>query len=66
MSTQSRPKPESSPEWRDLANQASQEPDGHRVTELVREICDRLDEEEALRKRRVYTGSDEAAIERDE
>lgn len=40
------------PHWRELAEQASQEPDGHKVSELVRKICDTLDEEDAQKKRK--------------
>ena len=53
MSTDSKPGPEPSPEWRELAHQASQEPDGQKVTELVRKICDTLDQEEAERKKKA-------------
>ncbi len=53
MSTDSRSKPDPDPDWRKLAQRASQEPDGHKVTELVRKICDALDQEEADRKRKL-------------
>jgi len=38
------------PDWRDLAAQASHEPDPKKLTELVKEICDRLDENESIKK----------------
>lgn len=53
MSTDSGAKSGPDPEWRRLAKQASQEPDGHKVTELVRKICDTLDQEEAERRRKI-------------
>jgi hypothetical protein len=53
MSTDSRSKSEPDPKWRKLAQQACEEPDGHKVTELVRQICDTLDQEEAEKKRRA-------------
>jgi hypothetical protein len=40
------------PDWRELADQASKEPDGHKVSDLVRRICDTLDEVEAEKKKR--------------
>lgn len=53
MSTDSRSKSDPGPKWRKLAQQACEEPDGHKVTELVRQICDTLDQEEAERKRKT-------------
>ncbi len=43
-----RPAPPS--DWRDLAAQASQESDPNKLTDLVKEICDRLDHNSAPKK----------------
>jgi len=36
--------------WRDLAAEASQESDPNKLTDLVKQICDELDENAAPRK----------------
>jgi hypothetical protein len=43
------PKPE---EWRDIAAKASREKDPLKLIKLVETLCDKLDEESELRKRK--------------
>ncbi len=51
MSQDGKPaRPTPAPNWRDLAAQASHEPDPNKLTELVKEICYRLDENESIKK----------------
>jgi hypothetical protein len=39
------------PDWRELAHQASEEPDGKKVVEIVRKICDALDQAQEEKKK---------------
>lgn len=40
------------PEWQQLAEQASRETDPEKVSQLIRLLCDRLDELDRIRKER--------------
>lgn len=40
-------------EWQQLAEQASKETDPEKVSQLIRLLCDRLDELDRIRKDRV-------------
>ncbi|MGC2446398.1 MAG: hypothetical protein WA477_02055 [Candidatus Sulfotelmatobacter sp.] len=47
--------PEFSPgtkDWRDLAEQASKEPDSGKLIQLVQDLCDQLDQRDAQRKQK--------------
>jgi hypothetical protein len=43
-------KPQAPADWRELAQEATQEPDGKKLLEIVRRICDTLDREDEKRR----------------
>ena len=38
-------------DWRDIAEKAANEKDPHKLIQLVAALCEKLDEQDALRKR---------------
>ena len=52
MQKDGKPTPTSSTasDWREIASQASKEPDPEKLSELVQQLCDRLDEIEEQKK----------------
>ncbi len=50
MQKDGQPTPTSVSDWRELASQASKEADPHKLSELVQQLCDRLDEIEQQKK----------------
>ena len=43
-------KPVAPADWRELAQEATQEPDGKKLVDIVRRICDTLDQEDERKK----------------
>jgi hypothetical protein len=54
------PKPSSAQDWRDIAARASTEPDPQKLSELVQQLCDRLDQIDDQKKKPPQSESKES------
>jgi|1186.fasta_scaffold25475_2 hypothetical protein len=54
------PDPSTASDWRDLAAQASKEADPQKLSQLVQELCDRLDDVEQQKKRPAQAAASRA------